>query len=312
MSPPLAIEVKALSVRYGAREALSGVTMSVRPGERVALLGPNGAGKSSLLGVLSTLRPPGEGEARVAGFDVARDPGAVRRSIGIVFQGASHDPQLTIEENLDLFARLHRLPAKERRRRVLEALGDVGLLDRRREPAGRLSGGQVRRVEIARAFLARPAVLLLDEPGAGLDPRARLEIAAQLEELAARGAAILFATHLGDEAERADRAIVLDRGRIVAEGPPAALRAGVGGGVVVLRGAADEETAARIRETFAVSVAVVDGSLRVESERAHEFVPRVVERFPGRFHSVTLREPTLEDAFVHLTGRELEPAGDHQ
>lgn len=311
MTAAAAIAVEDLAAGYGGADVLSGVRLTVAAGERLALLGPNGSGKSTLLAVLATLRPPRRGSARIGGHDVAREPHAVRGAVGVVFQGPSHDPQLTVEENLDLFARLFQVPGSERRARVEQALAESGLAERRRERAGLLSGGQARRVEIARAFLARPPVLLLDEPGAGLDPRARLEIGDQLAALAARGAAILFATHLGEEADRADRVVILDRGRVVAEGTPAALKAQVGGEVVLLRGATSDETARAIHDAFGVPAAVADGAIRVETARAHEFVPRVVERFPGRFRSVTLREPTLEDAFVHLTGREFggaEPA----
>ena len=303
-----AIETRRLSAAYGDRIALSEVSLRVACGERVALLGPNGAGKSTLLSILATLRKPGGGEAFVAGHDVAKEPDAARRELGIVFQGPAHDPYLTVEENLVLFARLSRVPAKERKRRVEDALVESGLVERRRDQARRLSGGQARRIEIARAFLARPRVLLLDEPGAGLDPRARLEIAAQIEELARRGAGVLYATHLGEEAERADRVLVLDRGRLVAEGAPAVLKQGVGGEVVVLEGEDPEGAALAIARDFSVSATAVDGSVRVQTPRAHEFVPRIVERYPGRFRSVVLREPTLEDAFVHYTGREFEPA----
>jgi ABC-2 type transport system ATP-binding protein len=306
MSQTPAIVADGLVAGYGASEVLHGVSLAVAPGERVALLGPNGSGKSTLLAVLSTLRAPRRGTARVAGRDVVREAAAVRRAVGIVFQGPSHDPHLTVEENLDLFARLHRVPARDRQQRLEQALAGSGLAGRTRERMGRLSGGEARRVEIARCLLTRPSVLLLDEPGAGLDPRARLEIAGQLDALAGGGTAILFATHLGEEAEHADRVVVLDRGQVAAEETPALLKSRVGGGVVLLRGATDAATAAEIRAAFGVEAALADGALRIETERAHEFVPRVVERFPGRFRSVTLREPTLEDAFVHLTGREFD------
>ena len=301
---PPAIETRQLTAAYGERVALAGVTMRVELGEQVALLGPNGAGKSTLLGILATLRRPGGGAAFVAGHDVAKQPDAARRALGIVFQGPAHDPHLTVGENLALFARLSRVPKKERRRRVEEALREAGLEERRRDLAKKLSGGQARRVEIARAFLARPRVLLLDEPGAGLDPRARLEIAAQINELARRGTGVLFATHLGEEAERADRVLVLDRGRIVASGQPSELKREVGGEVVELHGDRPGETAAAIAHDFGVNASALDGVVRVQVAHAHEFVPRVVERYPGRFRSVVLRQPTLEDAFVHFTGRE--------
>ena len=301
-----AVETRGLIARHGDRVALDGVDLRVEPGERVALLGPNGAGKSTLLAVLATLHPPGAGSARVAGIDVARDPYAVRRRIGVVFQGPSLDRRLSVEENLSLLGRLYGLSGAELGRGVSDALGRVELGDRRRDRVSTLSGGLARRLEIARALLARPELLLLDEPTAGLDPAARAEVWEAIEALPA---AVLFATHQGEEADRAHRVLILDQGRVVTEGEPAALKAGVGGDVLVVECDDPEELASQVRERFDVAVRAMEGVLVLERERGHEFVPRLVEAFPGRIRSVTLRQPTLEDVFVRVTGRRFRVRG---
>jgi ABC-2 type transport system ATP-binding protein len=299
---PLAIEVRGLSARYGDRVALAGVDLAVAPGERVALLGPNGAGKSTLLSVLATLHPPAGGTARIAGIDVVADPGAARRRLGVVFQGPSLDRKLTAEANLRLLGCLYGLSGERLTARVSESLAATGLADRRRDRVQTLSGGLARRLELARALLARPDVLLLDEPTGGLDPAARADLWVALAAVSEEGTAVLYATHQGEEADRAHRVLVFDRGRIVAEGDPETLKGAVGGDVIVLECDDAPGLAAELRAVFGGTVAAVGGEVHVERERAHEFVPRLVESVPGRIRSLMLRRPTLEDVFVHFTG----------
>lgn len=298
-----AIEVTALTARYGERVALAGIDVTVMPGERLALLGPNGAGKSTLLAILATLQLPASGLARVCGFDVVSEALEVRRRLGVVFQGASLDGKLTVKENLLLLGNLYGLTRSLLRRRVDEALDRVDLTARGSERVARLSGGLARRVEIARALLHHPAVLLLDEPTAGLDPAARGDIWRFLVRLTDEGTALIVATHLGDEADRCHRVAILDEGVVVTEGEPAQLKSAVGGDVVVVTGDDPERLAAEISERHDCVVKIIDDTIRIERERAHEFIPRLVESFPGRLRSVTLRQPTLEDTFVHFTGR---------
>jgi ABC-2 type transport system ATP-binding protein len=304
-----AVETRGLTARYGERTALDALDFVVAPGERVALLGPNGAGKSTLLSILATLLPPSAGTARVMDIDVARDPFAARRRMGIVFQGPSLDRRLSAEENLRLLGRLYGLRGAALSRAVDESLARVELADRRRDRVSVLSGGLARRLEVARALLARPDVLLLDEPTSGLDPAARAEVWEAIEALSREGAAVLYATHLGEEAERAHRVVILDQGRVVAEGDPTSLKAGVGGDVLVVECADPEAFAAAVRERFGVRARAVEGAVLVERERGHEFVPVLVEAFPGQARSVTLRQPTLEDVFVHVTGHRFRVRG---
>lgn len=308
---PPRIEAVGLTHRYGERTALADVRFSVGAGEVFALLGPNGGGKSTLFRILTTLVRPTEGTARIAGHDVLETPHLVRRSLGVVFQHPSVDAQLTVAENLRAHGALYGLGGAELGRRVDEQLARFGLGERRRDRVGTLSGGLARRVEIAKALLSRPAVLVMDEPSAGLDPTARRDLMEQLQRLrATEGVTVLLTTHHMEEAERCDRVGVIDEGRLVALDTPGGLTAQVGGEVVTIRAKNLDAMADLLRATFGVRPERVDGALCFEAVRAHEVVHGVVERFPGEVDQVSFGKPTLEDAFFHLTGRRLHPAED--
>jgi ABC-2 type transport system ATP-binding protein len=270
------------------------------------LLGPNGGGKSTLFRILSTMMVPTGGRAEVAGHDVARDPAAVRRSIGVVFQTQSLDKALTVAENLRSQGHLHGLSGPKLRDRIVQVMERLGLADRRNDIVETLSGGLKRRVEIAKGLLHRPVVLLMDEASTGLDPGARRELWQYVEELRSReGVTILLTTHILDEADRCDRLALLHQGRVVAEGTPAHLRSRIGGDVVVLEaaeGADAADLAGRIETRFGLKPSLVDGALRVEIANGHRFITEVVEAFPGAIDSVGLHKPTLEDVFVRETG----------
>jgi len=299
-----------LSHQYGSRQALSNVNFEVKAGEIFGLLGPNGGGKSTLFRILSTMMAPTGGRAEVAGHDVARDPAAVRRSIGVVFQTQSLDKALTVAENLRAQGRLYGLSGAQLRDRMQQVMERLGLADRRNDIVETLSGGLKRRVEIAKGLLHRPVVLLMDEASTGLDPGARRELWQYVEELRSReGVTILLTTHILDEADRCDRLALLHQGRVVAEGTPARLRSGIGGDVVVLQAADVAEAAAlalRIETRFGLKPVVVDGALRVEIANGHRFITEVVEAFPGAIDSVGLHKPTLEDVFIRETGASIE------
>jgi len=299
-----------LSHQYGSRLALSNVNFEVKAGEIFGLLGPNGGGKSTLFRILSTMMAPTGGRAEVAGHDVARDPAAVRRSIGVVFQTQSLDKALTVAENLRAQGHLHGLSGSKLNDRMQQVMERLGLADRRNDIVETLSGGLKRRVEIAKGLLHRPVVLLMDEASTGLDPGARRELWQYVEELRSReGVTILLTTHILDEADRCDRLALLHQGRVVAEGTPAHLRSGIGGDVVVLEPAETADAAAlasRIETRFGLKPVVVDGVLRVEIANGHRFITEVVEAFPGAIDSVGLHKPTLEDVFVRETGASIE------
>jgi ABC-2 type transport system ATP-binding protein len=297
------IEVKNLTHRYGDRVALSNVSFEVKKGEIFGLLGPNGGGKSTLFRILSTMMVPASGTAVIAGHDVERDPAAVRRSVGVVFQTQSLDKALTVEENLRAQGHLHGLSGADLRQRMDLAMERLGLADRRKDLVETLSGGLRRRVEIAKALLHRPQVLLMDEASSGLDPAARRDLSRHVESLRENdGVTILLTTHILEEAGRCDRLILLHQGSIVAHGTPTELRARIGGDVVVLEVADTESMAAAIEQRFGVHPSVMDGQLRVEIKDGHRFITEVVEAFPGSIDSVGLHKPTLEDVFVHETG----------
>ena len=301
------IEVQNLTHRYGDRTALSNVSFEVRKGEIFGLLGPNGGGKSTLFRILSTMMVPTSGRALIAGHDVVRDPAAVRRQVGVVFQTQSLDKALTVEENLRAQGHLHGLRGVLLNGRMERAMERLGLADRRRDLVETLSGGLRRRVEIAKALLHEPQVLLMDEASTGLDPAARRDLSRHIENLrTGEGVTILLTDHILEEAGRCDRLVLLHQGNMVAEGTPAELRARIGGDVVVLRTADTALLASKIEQRFGVRPVTRDGEVRVEMENGHRFIAEVVEAFPGAIESVGLHKPTLEDVFVNQTGASIE------
>jgi ABC-2 type transport system ATP-binding protein len=300
---PPAIDADRLSHRYLDRDALVAVSFTVEPGETFALLGPNGGGKTTLFRILATLLVPSGGTVRVFGHDVRTQAAAVRRALGVVFQSPAIDQQLTVAENLVCHGHLYGLRGAHLDRRMHEVLEGVGLVDRASARTGTLSGGQQRRVELAKALLPEPRALVLDEASTGLDPRARRDLWAQLAALRGRrGTTIVLTTHLMDEAAVCDRVGIIDAGRLVGVGRPADLTAAVGGDVVWIAAADAEALAPRVRDRFGGPVAVVGGRLRLERPRGHEFVPAVIEAFPGEIDGISVSRPTLDDAFVHHTG----------
>jgi ABC-2 type transport system ATP-binding protein len=301
------IEVSNLTHRYGERVALSNVSFVVEKGEIFGLLGPNGGGKSTLFRILSTMMVPSDGSAVIAGHDVMRDPAAVRKHVGVVFQTQSLDKALTVEENLRAQGHLHGLSGAELRTRMEHAMEQLGLGDRRKDLVETLSGGLRRRVEIAKALLHRPQVLLMDEASTGLDPAARRDLSNHVERLRRQeGVTILLTTHILEEADRCDRLVLLHQGKIVAAGTPGVLCSQIGGDVVVLESGDTAALAAGIESRFGLRPSVRDGEVRVEIENGHRFIAEVVEAFPGAVQSVGLHKPTLEDVFVRETGAGIE------
>ncbi len=273
------------------------------PGERFGLLGPNGGGKTTLMRILSTLLVPTAGRAAVAGIDVVRDPASVRRRIGVVFQHASLDPWLTPAENLRHQGHLYGLRGSRLAAAIESLLGSLGVADRADDHVRTLSGGLVRRVELAKGLLHDPPVLLLDEPTAGLDPGGRKDFWRGVDILRAeRRVTVVVTTHLMLEAEDCDRIGILDRGSLVALDPPETLKGGIRGDVVSLETAEPQRLAAAVAERFSAPASVVDGVVRIEWPDGAAFVPRLAEAFPGLIRSITVGRATLEDVFVQRTG----------
>lgn len=224
------VVLRQLTKRYGDRVALQSLDLALQPGCFVALLGPNGAGKSTLFQVLTGLFAADEGDVTVAGASMRRSPVAALHRIGVVFQQMSLDLDLSARRNLQFHADLHGLPRKLAAERIDWAANAFGLRDDLARPVRQLSGGNRRKVELARALLHRPALLLMDEPTVGLDPKSRRDLLAAIKaDIAERGTTVLWATHLVEEAEAADRVIVLHRGCVLADGAPGVVAATLGG-----------------------------------------------------------------------------------
>src|SRR5262245_61588567 len=303
MSTSLAVEIAHLAHRYGEREAIHDLSVSIAEREIFAVLGPNGSGKTTLFRVLSTLIPLQQGEVHILGYDLRRDAAAIRSQLGIVFQSPSIDKKLTVMENVVHHGRLYGLGGRELKNRADEMLARLGLADRRRELVEQLSGGLRRRVELATGMLHRPRLLLLDEPSTGLDPGARSDLWQYLEQVRdADGVTVVVTTHLLDEAQRADRIAIMHSGNLAALHTPAALQAAVGGDAITIRTTDPVGLAADIDRQLQASAKVVDGSVRLEQADGHQWIPRLVEAFPERIESITLGKPTLEDVFIHFTG----------
>ena len=302
-SAPAVISIQDIVHRYDGRAALNGVSFDVRPAELFGLLGPNGSGKTTLFRILSTLMIPSAGRALIMGHDAARDPNALRRQIGVVFQAQSIDPKLSAYENLRHQGHLYGLHGSLLKDRIREMLGRVALADRAHDRAETFSGGMQRRLELAKGLLHHPSVLLLDEPTTGLDPGARRDLWQYLRILRDQEhVSILVTTHLMEEAECCDRLAIMNDGKLVALGTPADLRHEIGGDVIVLDTQNPEALARKIESRFAVTAQVVSGKVRIEREHGHRFVTDVVEAFPGEIDAVSISKPTLEDVFIHRTG----------
>ncbi len=302
-SEPAIIQVRDLIHRYGNRTAINGVSFEVRPAELFGLLGPNGSGKTTLFRILSTLMVPTSGSATIAGLDAVRQPGSLRRRIGVVFQAQSVDPKLTAHENLWHQGHLYGLHGPELTKRIDEILTRVGLLDRANDRVETFSGGMQRRIELAKGLLHHPQVLLLDEPTTGLDPGARHDLWQYLQTLRDQErVSVIVTTHLMEEAERCDRLAILNEGNLVALGTPQSLTREIGGDVILLEARDPKSLADQIRGKFHVDATVMDQHVRLEIENGHRFVPDVVEAFPGEIQSLNVSKPTLEDVFIHRTG----------
>ena len=301
-----ALNVVGLGHRYGDRQALQSVSFDVAPGESFGLLGPNGGGKTTFFRIAATLLTPTNGTVRVFGHDVATHPDAVRRCIGMTFQSPALDDRLRIVENLYYHGHLYGLHGKSLNQRIDEVLSLVNLTDRASDLVSTLSGGLQRRVELAKTLLTKPLLLLLDEPSNGLDPGARREVWEHLRHLRqTESTTIIVATHLMDEAAQCDRVGILHEGQLVASGTPEALVSEIGGDMILVTGRDLSSLAQKIAQRFDQRVEIIDGALRLERAQAHEFVPELVEAFPGEIDTVTFGKPTLEDVFIHYTGEQL-------
>ncbi|MEQ1900693.1 MAG: ATP-binding cassette domain-containing protein [Devosia sp.] len=308
-SAEAAIEVRGLVKSFKSVEAVRGIDLTVHAGETFGFLGPNGAGKSTTIKILCTLADATAGSAKVAGYDVATERDAVRRSIGLVFQEPTLDGYLTADQNLRFHGELYgvdRATAASRRKEVLDM---VGLYERKDDLVQTFSGGMRRRLEIARGLLHSPRVLFLDEPTIGLDPQTRASIWQYLNELRKREEITVFVTtHYMDEAENCDRIAIIDQGKIVGLDTPAALKAGIGKDRVQIATGDDAAAIAALKEKFALEGRMVEGLVTFAVQEGAAFVPQLFEKLGVPIRSVTVTQPSLDDVFLSFTGTSLRDA----
>src|SRR5277367_1577450 len=315
----LAIQTKDLTKRFGAFTAVDKVNFEVRRGEVFGLLGPNGAGKTTVVRMLTTLLTPSDGQAFVAGFDVARHPRQVRENIGVIPQALTSDLDLTGWENVDIYGEFFGLSRRERRERGHRLLHMVGLTERANDLVATYSGGMRRRLEIARGLIHSPEVLFLDEPTIGLDPQSRRAVHDLLETLRKESEiTISLTTHYMDEAESlCDRIAIVDGGKIIAIGSPAELKAMVqGSDRIELEVQGDnEKIVAMLRGTPGVHEVTRDseGPIIVSVDDGAHAMPKIIgeiENAGAAVTSIKLERMSLEDVFIQFTGRRLrdEPA----
>ena len=308
-SRPPAVEVAGLEKRYGDVEAVRGVDFRVEAGETFGFLGPNGAGKSTTINILCTLARATAGSARVAGYDVATQRDEVRRSIGLVFQDATLDVDLTAEQNLRFHAELYGVPKAVLTQRIDDMLRMVGLTERRGSVVQTFSGGMRRRLEIARGLLHSPRVLFLDEPTIGLDPQSRASVWDYIRALREREDITVFlTTHYMDEAEHCDRIAIMDSGRIVAMGTPEALKAGVGKDRVQITTADDEAAIAALRSRYGIEAGMHSGEVTFAVADGERFVPVLFAELGVPIRSVRTSSPSLDDVFLAHTGTTIRDA----
>lgn len=308
--PDHPVHIDNLTHRYGSFTALENVSLTVPQGSFHGLLGPNGSGKTTLFRVLATLLNPSEGSVRIFGADPVTHPARVRQHTGVVFQDAALDGALTVLENLRTHAALYGLRRSAFRERLDRLLPLFGLEEQVHERAERLSGGLKRRVDLVRGLLHAPPLLLLDEPATGLDPAARQALREAIDRLRREeGATIILATHLMEEADRCDCLAILDRGRIVAHGAPAALKQAVGEETLWIECDDPQGLAERIARQCNVSAQAIGLRVHLSGPNAHDLLASVYETAGDSIRSATIRRPTLEDVFMAHTGHGLHENG---
>jgi len=311
---PVAIAVERIWKRYGDFEAVKDVSFSVTEGEIFGLLGPNGAGKSTLIRMMTTLIPVTAGKAVVGGHDVSKDPDDVRRTIGVIPQALTSDQDLTVEENLVIYAKLYGVPRGRREKSIADVLEAVDLTKWRDAQTKTLSGGMRRRLEIARGLVHNPRIFFLDEPTTGLDPVSRIAVWDMLNKLkATRHLTMLITTHYMDEADKlCDRIAIVDHGKMVALGTPAELKNSVAGAnvVEVHFDRDDEAWQQRLESMEGVTSVQPEGSgfYRVITRSGSKTTMEIVElaaRLGETLTSLSVQNTTLDDVFIHYTGRQL-------
>ena len=307
------ISTKNLTKKFENLTAVDNLNLQINEGEIFGLLGPNGAGKTTTIFMLTTLKPPTSGTATINGYDIIKDSDKVRKSIGIVFQDPSSDEILTGYENLKLHGWLYDMPDDLKEQRIKEVLELVNLTSRKDDLVNKHSGGMRRRLELARGLMHHPKVLFLDEPTLGLDPQSRDYIWSYIEKLAKEEKiTIIITTHYMDEADKlCDRLAIIDYGKIVVLGTPEELKKELGGDIIKLRGKnLNIDSLKNISYIKKIAVSSDEVCLTVEDANMH--IQDILNTI-GKVDSTEIRSPTLDDVFIHYTGRgirEDSPEGD--
>ncbi len=303
------ISVQDIRKSYGKVHALEGVSFTVPQGTILGLLGPNGAGKTTLVSILTTLLKPDSGTATIAGIDVAHNPSAVRRRIGLAGQFAAVDENLTGKENLELVGTLYHLPRQIVKERTQQLLEEFSLTDAANRRAKTYSGGMRRRLDVASSLIGQPEVLFLDEPTTGLDPQSRIELWEVIEKLVQDGTTVLLTTQYLEEADRlANNIVIIDQGKVVAEGKAKELKSKIGEGVLELHLAHPEKLEAA-RQALQVFSPTADEKLRVISmpvKDSTKMLLEVIRKIDSEGIEITdieVRKPTLDEVFLTLTGK---------
>ncbi len=300
------IQVTDLVKRYNGTNAVNGISFDVREGESFGFLGPNGAGKTTTINILCTLLSQTSGMAKVNGYDCMRQASQVRSSIGLVFQDITLDNDLTAYENLKFHCYLYNMNKRTAEERIEAILNVVGLSDRKDDLVRRFSGGMKRRLEIARGLLHRPKVLFLDEPTLGLDPQTRTNVWGFINDWRKKeGVTVFLTTHYMDEAEVCDRIAIIDHGKIIACAAPEELKKMIRGDTLYLKTVDDCRAVIEIKEAFGIKVTKLHDGISFNVESGDKFIPRIFEGLKTAILSVNLKKPTLDDVFIHLTGREI-------
>jgi oleandomycin transport system ATP-binding protein len=315
---PIAIEAEGLTRRFGATQALDGLNLEVERGTVLGLLGPNGAGKTTAVRILATLLRADAGRARVAGFDITRQPYQVRRRIGLTGQYAAVDENLSGTENLYMIGRLLDLPRPEAQQRAADLLARFDLTDAGGRAAKTYSGGMRRRLDLAASLVGRPPVLVLDEPTTGLDPRSRNGLWAVIRELVAEGTTLLLTTQYLEEADQlASRIAVIDHGRVIADGTADQLKARVGGQILEIRPANPND----LDRTGAILAELTGAGCPTNHDTRLAAVPltdpawlavavRRLDEAGIALADLALRRPSLDEVFLSLTGQPAEPVSE--
>ena len=298
------LKVENLSHFYGTHQALSNLSFEITTPHIFGFLGPNGSGKSTLFNILATLLTPSEGYVTMGGVDLARFPQDVRGKIGVVFQNPSLDKKLSIYENLKYQGQLYGLAGSTLHKKIDMLLNTVGLEERQKDLVEKLSGGLKRRVEIAKALLHEPHILILDEPSTGLDPSARINMWKYLHGLNLKGVCILLTTHLMEEADKCDELFLLDKGHLASHGSPQALKKEMKGDILSIKSKKINELKNFLRESFNLEAEIINNNLKMTVFESATMLSEITKKFGMDIDEVTLSKPTLEDVFVKKTGHQ--------